>query len=87
MRAHLSKPLLSLALAAALLLWLSTQSGCGSSSAGPADSGPPDLDAGGCYASPSSSFEITNGCTDAGFLDKHPALPLLLSDGGLPPLP
>jgi hypothetical protein len=41
----------------------------------------------GCYLHPETSLEILNACTDAGFVDKHPTLPLLLPDGGLPALP
>jgi hypothetical protein len=36
---------------------------------------------------PVTNDQIINACTDAGFLDKHPTLPLLLPDGGLPGLP
>ena len=48
------------------------------------DAGPADA---GCYSNPTTDYEIENACTDAGFIDKTPNLPLLLSDGGLPPLP
>jgi hypothetical protein len=54
---------------------------------GPVDSGPPDLDAGGCFTNPQTALEIINACTTATHYDKSPTLPLLLPDGGLPPLP
>ena len=58
---------------------------CGSGTHnGDPDAGPADA---GCVINPRTSLEILNACTDAGFLDKHPSLPLLLPDGGLPPLP
>jgi hypothetical protein len=60
-------------------------SACGKSSGAP-DAGPVLTDA-GCYLNPVASVEIINACTDAGFVDKSPLLPLLLPDGGLPPLP
>ena len=71
-----------LMLSAALLL----SGACGKSAGSPTDAGP-DFDAGGCYSNPTTSDEIINACTDAGYVDKHPTLPLLLNDGGLPPLP
>ena len=37
-----------------------------------------------CYVNPKTHFEIINACTDAQKIDKHPALPLLLPDGGRP---
>lgn len=40
-----------------------------------------------CYENPKTHLEIINACTDADKLDKQPNLPLLLSDGSLPPLP
>ena len=45
---------------------------------------PPGLD---CFPDPKTHDEIINACTDAARVDKHPTLPLLLADGGLPPLP
>jgi hypothetical protein len=42
---------------------------------------------GDCFPSPKTHFEIINACTDAAKIDKSPTLPLLLADGGLPPLP
>ena len=36
---------------------------------------------------PTTHFEIINACTDAVKITKNPTLPLLFSDGGLPPLP
>ena len=58
---------------------------CGHASSAP-DAGPVLTDA-GCYVNARSSQQIINACTDAGFVDKHPTLPLLLPDGGLPGLP
>jgi len=49
-----------------------------------ASSGPPDAS---CFTNPTTHLEIINACTNAQFVDKHPNLPLLLPDGGLPPLP
>jgi hypothetical protein len=40
-----------------------------------------------CVADPRSHVEIINACTDSQKFDKSPNLPLLLADGGLPPLP
>jgi hypothetical protein len=53
----------------------------------PCDGGPGCLTDAGCYLNPATNVEIINACTDAGYLDKSPTLPLLLPDGGLPPLP
>jgi hypothetical protein len=72
---------------------------CGSSNNNPADArpvdamappidamppGPPDAS---CFTNPTTHYEIINACTNAQFVDKNPTLPLLLPDGGLPPLP
>jgi hypothetical protein len=40
-----------------------------------------------CYTNPKNYLEIINACTDAEKVDKHPDLPRLLADGGLPDLP
>jgi hypothetical protein len=48
------------------------------------DSAPPTPD---CFMDAHTHFEIINACTDAQKIDKHPNLPLLLPDGGLPPPP
>lgn len=40
-----------------------------------------------CVLNPKTHEEIINGCTDAVKVTKNPTLPLLLPDGGLPPLP
>lgn len=42
-----------------------------------------------CVRTPKTSLEILNACTDDDVesIDKQPELPLLLEDGGLPPLP
>lgn len=49
------------------------------------------LDGGGadasCFTDPQTHVEIINACTDAEKIYKTPNLPLLLPDGGLPPLP
>jgi len=47
-----------------------------------ADGGPSD-----CVQNPHTHDEIINACTDAVKITKNPTLPLLLPDGGLPPLP
>ena len=46
----------------------------------------PDGAPGDCFTNPTTHFEIINACTDAVRIQKNPTLPLLLSDGGLPPL-
>jgi hypothetical protein len=46
------------------------------------DGGPSD-----CVQDPHTHLEIINACTDAVKITKNPTLPLLLPDGGLPPLP
>jgi hypothetical protein len=46
------------------------------------DGGPSD-----CVMNPKTHEEIINGCTNAVKITKNPTLPLLLADGGLPPLP
>lgn len=51
---------------------------------GVVDAGTP---AGTCIANPTTHLEIINQCTTAVGVAKSPALPLLLSDGGLPALP
>lgn len=40
-----------------------------------------------CYTNPKTYLELINACTDAEKIEKKPALPLLKSDGTLPPLP
>ena len=69
---------------------------CGSSKTTP-DTGtastPPDAataapDAGPtCFTNPKTHVEIINACTGSQGIAKNPTLPLLLADGGLPPLP
>lgn len=56
------------------------------SSAALADLARPTADL-GCYAAPRTHVELLNACTTAQAVDKQPALPLLRSDGTLPPLP
>jgi hypothetical protein len=45
-----------------------------------------DAGAADCVTNPTTSTDILNACTDAGFIDKTPVLPKLQADGGLPPL-
>jgi hypothetical protein len=47
-------------------------------------SGGPDAS---CFTNPTTYNEIINACTTAQKIYKHPNLPLLGSDGTLPPLP
>jgi hypothetical protein len=52
------------------------------------DGGGPTLPDGApsdCFINPQTHFEIINACTDSVKITKNPTLPLLLSDGGLPP--
>jgi|GEM_PF-7122406 hypothetical protein len=55
------------------------------------DAGPPCDDPTGCWACPPEiELHLLNGCTDAAcepFANDSTRLPLLLSDGSLPPLP
>jgi hypothetical protein len=46
-----------------------------------ADAGPT------CFTNPTTHFQIINACTTSQGIAKNPVLPLLLPDGGLPPLP
>ena len=56
--------------------------------AGPLPDGAlPDGAPSDCFVNPKTHFEIINACTDAVKITKNPVLPLLLTDGGLPPLP
>ena len=48
------------------------------------DARPPDAS---CFTNPTTHLEIINACTTAEKIYKDPELPLLLPDGGLPPLP
>ncbi|MCE9572798.1 MAG: hypothetical protein K8W52_06540 [Deltaproteobacteria bacterium] len=54
--------------------------------AGIIDATTPSDDA-SCFTNPTTHNEIINACTDAQPVAKDPTLPLLLDDGGLPPLP
>ena len=72
------KPIL-IGLSALMLL----ASACGSSNNNP---GGPDGGVADCVTNPTTSTDILNACTDAGFIDKTPVLPKLQADGGLPPL-
>jgi hypothetical protein len=61
----------------------STSSGAGGhGTGGSGTGGAPD-----CYPNPTTYLEIINACTNAQQVDVSPVLPLLESDGGLPPLP
>jgi hypothetical protein len=40
-----------------------------------------------CYTNPTTNDEIINACTTSQKIVKHPTLPLMGSDGSLPPLP
>lgn len=57
------------------------------SDAAASDAGTPALPALDCVVSPITYLDILNACTDAEKVTKNPVLPLLLVDGGLPPLP
>jgi len=89
LRGPLMKPIL-VGLSALMLL----ASACGSSNNNtPVDAGidagtDAGVDAGAadCVTNPTTSTDILNACTDAGFIDKAPVLPKLQADGGLPPL-
>ena len=63
------------------------ESKVGGSSPECADGGGLPVDAGPCFASPSTHAELINQCTAAVGVAKNPVLPLLSADGGLPPLP
>lgn len=54
------------------------------------DGGAPGSNAGmlACFSgTPTTHLELINACTSAEGVEKTPVLPLLLIDGGLPPLP
>jgi hypothetical protein len=79
---------------ATLLGFLLLASACGGSSSTPINNQDAGSDAGSdagqvadCVTNPTTSLDLLNGCTDAGFFDRSPVLPLLQADGGLPPLP
>jgi hypothetical protein len=92
---------LRLALGAALALSLASLTACGNSNNNTPDAkvitNPPDANVDAAVvpsdancipvASATTSDELINACTDAVKIDKHPTLPLVLSDGGLPTLP
>lgn len=98
MKLHIAKILGGCAVALALTL-----AGCGSSNGTPTDAGVdshvPQGDAGvdsgtpgDCFANcfqgtPTTNEQLINACTTAQHICKSPSLPLLLSDGGLPPQP
>jgi hypothetical protein len=57
-------------------------------SSGSADAATAVPDAGPtCFTNPKTHVEIINACTSSPGIAKNPSLPLLLADGGLPPLP
>ena len=68
------------------LLLAGCPSGTTPQETGDADLGRPAADL-GCYAKPQTHIELLNACTTAQSVDKQPVLPLLGSDGKLPPLP
>ena len=61
----------------------------GGSPAGDGAVGPDGAPLDDCVAKPdpNSYTDLLNACTTSYKLDPHPTLPLLLPDGGLPPLP
>ena len=65
----------------------STAYGGGSVSQGEDAGQEPEASVPDCVDDPRTHDEIINACTDAEKIEKHPDLPLLLEDGGLPPLP
>lgn len=65
---------------------------CGKDSTNSPKDAAPVYDAGStpdasCFTNPQTHEEIINACTDAQKIYKNPTLPLLGSDGSLPPLP
>lgn len=96
-----TRTLIALSFAAAALVGGAAVVGCDSGavkelaptdSGAPYDAGAAPTDGGGdggpdCFMNPKTHFEIINACTDAKKITKNPDLPLLLEDGGLPPLP
>jgi hypothetical protein len=60
----------------------SSTSSSGAGIGGSMGTGAPD-----CDTTPTTYTEIINACTNAQAVDVSPVLPLLLPDGGLPPLP
>jgi predicted small secreted protein len=78
---HIRAAVIAFALAASL-------SACNSPSGGAPDGGTDTPDGGTqCFMHPKTHVEIINACTTAQGIDKQPVLPLLKSDGTLPPLP
>lgn len=65
----------------------SSSSSSSSSSSGGGGEGGEGGGAPDCYMNPQTHVEIINACTDAEKVDKAVNLPLLGSDGTLPPLP
>jgi len=59
----------------------------GSKDAGAIDAPPAGGPDASCFTNPTTYNEIINACTTAQKIYKHPNLPLLGSDGSLPPLP
>lgn len=82
-----------------LVVAAATAAGCGgdggtvdkydarSVDAGITDAPTTPTDDASCFTNPTTHNEIINACTDAQPVAKDPTLPLLLDDGGLPPLP
>ena len=68
-----------------LVLVVSAAAACGGGGGQPdggTDGGRPP-----CVENPTTHRELINACTTAQKIEKNPVLPLLQSDGGLPPLP
>ncbi len=61
-----------------------SQTDAGAADAGVVDSSGADAS---CFTNPQTHEEIINACTTAEKIYKTPVLPLLLPDGGLPPIP
>ncbi len=92
MRATLSsavRALLSLRALAFTLAAGAALAGCDDGSSDPPDAGPDAPVQLKCYENPKTHNELINACTTGEVvrIDKRPVLPLLGSDGTLPPLP
>ncbi|HYV49066.1 MAG TPA: hypothetical protein VFA20_29605 [Myxococcaceae bacterium] len=69
-----------------VILAMSAVSACGGGGHGPPDGGTDGGDRPPCVTNPTTHLELINACTTAQQIEKNPVLPLLLPDGGLPPL-
>jgi hypothetical protein len=63
-----------------------TGTSSGGTSSGGTSSGGTSGGPGDCVQNPTTHLEIINACTNATKFAKNPTLPMLLPDGGLPPL-